>query len=96
MKETPITNKILKYLNSLPNCKAIKRHGGMFGRAGEPDITGCKDGKHFEIEVKVPGKEPEPIQDQRRKEWQAAGAFAFWTDNLELVKRKIYDKEKSS
>ncbi len=89
MKETPITNSILKYLNALPNCKATKRHTGLYGRVGEPDITGCKDGKHFEIEVKVPGKTPTGIQWQRIREWKDAGALAFWTSNLNYVIVKI-------
>ena len=85
MKESTLVNKILKYLNSLPNCKAIKRHTGFYGRAGEPDITGCKDGKHFEIEVKVVGKFPTEVQHRRIEEWREAGAMAFWTNNLESV-----------
>ena len=89
MKESDLIKKILKYLNSLPQCKAIKRHGGAFGRAGEPDITGCISGKHFEIEVKVPGKQPTVIQHKRLLEWREAEAMSFWTDNLELVKHFI-------
>ena len=89
MKESTLVNNILKYLNGLPKCKAIKRHGGMFGRAGEPDITGCKDGKHFEIEVKVPWKMPTEIQLQRMKEWTNAGALVFVAHELWHVKENI-------
>lgn len=89
MTETQLTKKILDYLNALPNCKATKRHTGWYGRVGEPDITGCKDGKHFEIEVKRPGEVPTAIQEKRLLEWDDAGALAFWTDSLLEVKREI-------
>lgn len=93
MKESALVKQILNYLNSLPECKAIKRHGGPFSRVGEPDITGCIRGKHFEIEVKVEANMPTEIQNQRILEWCNAGALVFWTNSLDDVKRRIYDKE---
>lgn len=96
MKESTLVNNILKYLNGLPNCKAIKRHGGMFGRAGEADIMGCIRGRHFEIEVKIEANLPTKIQHQRLLEWREAGALAFWTNCLEDVKRRIYAEKKES
>ena len=73
-RESSIVDAILRELNGIPGCKAIKRHGSGMGRNGEPDITGCYYGKHFEIEVKRPGKDPERLQCQRLKEWEDAGA----------------------
>ena len=90
MKESTLVNKILKYLNGLPNCKAIKRHGGMFGRAGEPDITGCHKGKHFEIEVKVGNNKLTEIQLQRLREWADTGAKTFVAYKLYDVTEKIH------
>lgn len=73
-REKAITNGILKALNELPNCKAIKRHGSAWSSAGEPDIEGCICGHHFEFEVKRPGCSPDPLQLKRIKEWREAGA----------------------
>ncbi len=89
MKESDLVNKIMKYLNGLQNCKANKRHGGMFGKAGEPDIYGCINGEHFEIEVKVETNLPTEIQHQRMLEWCDTGALVFWTNSLDDVKTKI-------
>lgn len=36
MKEKTITNQILKYLKSLPDCFAFKEHGGLYGTSGFP------------------------------------------------------------
>ena len=38
---------ILKALNALPGCRAIKRWGGPMGRRGEPDIQGCLNARAF-------------------------------------------------
>lgn len=63
--------------------KIEKRHGSEFSIAGEPDLFGCVDGRHFEIEVKVLGKSPEPIQHLRLKEWSHVGALTGWATNAE-------------
>lgn len=44
MKEKTITNQILKYLKSLPECFAFKEHGGLYGTSGIPDkrLTSAK------------------------------------------------------
>lgn len=82
MKETTITNKILKYLNSLPNCKAEKRHGSIYSEIGAPDVSACYKGRRIEIEVKVPGKEPEKIQEVRLRQWKNAGAYTMCATSL--------------
>ena len=52
--ETLLVGKIMKYLDTVPNCCYEKRHGDMYGNAGQPDISACIDGRRVEIEVKVP------------------------------------------
>lgn len=69
--EKQTTNNILKYLNGFPCCKAEKRHRNAFTVAGEPDIFGCFQGFHFEIEVKREGNAPTELQLQRMEEWRA-------------------------
>lgn len=89
MRERDIVNKILKYLNGLHACKAIKIHGDGYTEAGTPDILGCYRSKMFAIEVKVPGKEPTSLQYQRLYQWRDAGAEHMWVDNLEKVKERF-------
>jgi hypothetical protein len=85
MKETTITNKILRYINNLPGCKAEKRHGSQYSEVGAPDISVCCNGTRIEIEVKRPGEKPTPIQLIRLREWREAGAVAIWVTSLEEV-----------
>lgn len=75
--EDSIVKGILKWLNSLPKCKAEKTHGGRFGKAGKPDITGCIRGLRFEIECKRPGEVSTPIQLHEQKLWRDAGAYVM-------------------
>jgi hypothetical protein len=49
-----------------------------YGKSGVPDRAGCWRGKFFAIEVKLPGKEPTPIQWRRMAEIEAAGGKTFW------------------
>ena len=62
MKEKTITNQILKYLKSLPECFAFKEHGGLYGTSGIPDIIVCLQGK-------IPGIWS---QDRKRKAFKTA------------------------
>lgn len=73
-RESTITAAILKALNKLPGCVARKRHGTPYAVAGDPDITGCWYGQHFEFEVKRPGEFPTKLQERRLDEWRQAGA----------------------
>ena len=84
-KENAIVQKILKFLIQLPGCVARKRWGGGMGVAGDPDITGCLDGRHFEFEVKRPGQRPTPLQARRLEEWRRAGALAAVVNSQEDV-----------
>ena len=68
--EARIVKKIMDYLEALPGCSAEKRHGSVYGKNGQPDISGCirlsvyrkrynrswkfEFGQRLEIEVKVP------------------------------------------
>jgi hypothetical protein len=84
MKETTITNKILRYINNLPGCKAEKRHGSQYSEVGAPDISVCCNGTRIEIEVKRPGEKPTPIQLIRLREWREAAAFAASQDGVDV------------
>lgn len=62
MKEKYLIEGIRKFLKTLPDCEFEKRHGGSYGKSGQPDITGCLRGLRFEIEAKVPGNVPTDLQ----------------------------------
>jgi len=85
MQEISIVKSILKYLNSQPDCKAIKTHGGIYG-AGQADITGCYKGRRIEIEVKRPGYEPTRLQAAILEQWRAAGALCGCAHSLDEAK----------
>ncbi|MCC7156551.1 MAG: VRR-NUC domain-containing protein [Bryobacterales bacterium] len=52
-----------------------KRWGSEMATAGDPDLTGCYRGLHFELEVKAPGGRLTRIQQVRLDEWRRAGAL---------------------
>jgi len=86
MNETTLSRKVLLYLNSLPNCKAIKIHGSRYQEAGTPDIMACLAGQTIFIELKVGKNKTTKLQDKRIEQWKAAGAAAFVAYSLEEVK----------
>ena len=65
-------------LRRLPGVVVRKRHGTVMGVAGDPDLYGTFNGRHFEIEVKRPGdpsSQLSELQTQRLMEWRLAGAI---------------------
>lgn len=73
-RESAIVRAIIARLNAIPGCLARKRHGNAYSVAGDPDITGCYYGRHFELEVKRPDGRLTALQEQRLAEWTRAGA----------------------
>ena len=80
MKEAALVRQILAYLAGLPHCYAQKRTPSFtYGHRGNPDIYGSIkgrhfEGRHFELEVKVPGKKPTLLQAMMLERWRHAGA----------------------
>ncbi|HWQ57348.1 MAG TPA: hypothetical protein VN442_26940 [Bryobacteraceae bacterium] len=55
-----------------------KRHGTAMGVAGDPDLYGTINGRHFELEIKRPNdpsSQLTELQTRRLLEWQNAGAL---------------------
>ena len=80
MHENQVTQRLIRALNSLPGCRAKKRHGGKF-QSGDPDIAGAYQGHAFFIEVKLPKGKLTPLQEHELKLWDKAGAtslIAVW------------------
>jgi hypothetical protein len=88
-----VVQPILRYLNSLPNTKAINVHGSVFCERGTPDIIGCIDGRAILLECKrSPMEAAEKIQEWRMAEWRSAGAIAARVDSVDQVKELLKDK----
>lgn len=65
---------VLKYLNSLPGCRA-ENVSGNANQSGRPDINGCYRGRMFKIELKTPDNKNEATKKQRLelRRWKNAG-----------------------
>ena len=87
MKEAVIQLKILKYLNSLPGCWAIKVISA--NQRGVPDIVGCCRGQFIALEVKSKGNKPSTIQQAQLKAIEAAGGIAAVVTSLQAVQALI-------
>ena len=73
-RESTIVAAIIQALKRVPDLVVRKRWGSEMAAAGDPDLTGCYRGRHFELEVKAPGGRLSRIQEVRLKEWHEAGA----------------------
>lgn len=86
MKEKTITNQILKYLKTEPECFAFKEHGGIYGVSGIPDIICCYKGKFMAFEVKTPQGKLSKLQEITLNRINEAGGMAFKVTSLNEVK----------
>ena len=86
MKEKTITNQILKYLKSEPECFAFKEHGGIYGVSGIPDVICCYNGKFVAFEVKTLQGKLSRLQEIMIKRINNAGGMAFKVTSLQEVK----------
>jgi hypothetical protein len=80
-RESAIVAAIIRALRSVPELVVRKRWGSEMAAAGDPDLTGCYRGRHFEFEVKAPGGRLSRIQEIRLEEWRNAGAIAAVVHN---------------
>jgi len=88
-REVSIQSAILRYLNSIPGCRARNNHGGPYSGAGTPDITACFRGRHIEIEVKRPGGKLTKLQAHELAKWAEAGAVTLVATSVEDVRKVI-------
>jgi hypothetical protein len=75
MRESALVHTIIRALRNVPGLVVRKRHGTAWGFAGDPDLTGCYQGRHFELEVKTPAGSLTRLQEARLAEWSRAGAI---------------------
>ena len=89
MKEADIVKAILKYLKTVPKCFFWKEHGGMYGRAGIPDIIACIEGRFFGFEVKTEDGRPTKLQESTIRKIKNAGGIALVVRSVDEVKAVI-------
>jgi len=78
-----VVTPILKYINSLPDGKAINIHGSIFSERGTPDVVGSIKSRAVVFECKRDASEDlEPVQKWRLCEWIRAGAVAGGVSEL--------------
>ena len=94
--ESSLVSAIIRALRALPGVVVRKRHGSAWGTAGDPDLYGTVNGRHFEIEVKRPGGTLTPLQEVRLREWAAAGALTGVArsveDALQIIEEGIDER----
>lgn len=87
LEYTGVVIPILKYINSLPQSKAINIHGSVFSERGTPDVLGCIKGRMVAFECKRDTTEDlEAIQKWRLSEWLMAGAVVGGVSDVSHVK----------
>ena len=87
LEYTSVVKPILRYINSLPDGKAINIHGGVYTERGTPDIIGCIGGTFVAFECKRDSLEDlEPIQKWRLCEWINVGGVVGGVSDLWQVK----------
>ena len=73
VRESALVSAVVEALRAVPELVVRKRHGTALGVAGDPDLTGCYIGRHFELEVKTPAGALTRLQEARLAEWSRAG-----------------------
>ena len=86
MSEKDTTNKILKYLKSVPRCFAWKEHGSIYGTAGIPDIIACVNGRFVAFEVKTQTGKATKLQEATIKKILSAGGVAAVVRSVDEVR----------
>ena len=89
MKESDIVKAILKYLKTVSECFCWKKHGGMYGTAGIPDIICCYCGKFVAFEVKTEKGKTTALQNSVINKIQKCGGKAVVVRSVNEVKAVI-------
>ena len=85
--ESSFQSTVLKYLNSLPGCKA-ENVSGNANQSGRPDINGCYRGRMFKIELKTPDNKNEATRKQslELRRWRNAGCAVAVIYTMDFLK----------
>ena len=90
-KESAIQTKIIKYLDSLPDCWSVKTV--VVNKPGTPDILCCYKGRFYAFEVKTSKGVVSKLQDYRIAEIQSAEGVALAVRSVEEVERVLNEKQ---
>ena len=102
MAKTPegkFQDKVIRYLKTLTNCWYFKVFGGgMFQRAGIPDIVGCYYGRFFALELKAENGKPSQLQLYNLEKINKAGGYGrlLYPSEFEEFKGEFEDVCKKS
>lgn len=85
--ESYFQSAALKYLNSLPGCRA-ENVSGNANQSGRPDINGCFRGRMFKIELKTPDNKNEATKKQKLelRRWMNAGCAVAVIYDMKTIK----------
>ena len=82
--ESSIVSAAVKWTNQQPRCWAFKTHGGMYGKAGIPDVIACVDGHFLAGEFKRPFPAGSPVTLIQQKTLDLVSAVI-----VDEIKRQI-------
>lgn len=85
--EAAVKTGVLKWLNL--GGYAITKHQSSYGKRGTPDVLACRKGRFLAIEVKRPGKTPDPDQLGEMRRWQEAGALVGWVQSVDHLRQLL-------
>lgn len=88
-KESDITKSIRRYLKMRGAFCWKVWQGPMSSPKGISDILGCMRGKLLAIEVKVPGREPSPAQQDFIDCINSSGGVAFVAHSVDEVEQQL-------
>ena len=90
VREISIVDRIINYINGLPQGVAEKIQGTMRS-SGKSDINACVNGRCLRLEVKTAdhGNKESKKQSINLRRWKAAGAICAVVYSLEEVKELL-------
>lgn len=83
------SDKIKKYLKSVPDLFQHSVPGGAFGKSGVPDIIVCYKGRYIGIEAKTYEGRQSEIQKTRQSQIEQAGGIYILARCVEDVQAVI-------
>lgn len=93
--ESTIVSSAVKWTNQQPRCWAFKTHGGMYGKAGIPDVVACIDGQFLAGEFKRPAPAGSPVTEIQKRTLAAlsnAGAAVGVFRSVDEWKEAVIEK----
>jgi len=92
--ETRLSNKIKAHVKGGGGV-VLKLHGSTMQESGQPDLMGWiavgDDPVHFAVELKMPGRDADELQEWRLKEWGRGDFCVGVVHSLEEFLQLVYD-----